>query len=67
MKIKKVEFFGINGVGKSQSEGVLRSILSLRKINTINRRETIVFQSHNVIELNFLDKITLANFKFIKK
>ena len=67
MKIKKVEFFGVNGVGKSYSEAILRNLLDLRKINTVNRREAIVFHSQNVVELNILDKITLSYFKLIEK
>lgn len=67
IKIKKFEVFGINGVGKSHSEGVLRNILNLKRINTISRRQAIVFHSHNVIELSLLDKITLTYFKLIKK
>ncbi len=67
MKIKKVEFFGVNGVGKSYSEAILRNLLDLRKINTVNRREAIVFHSQCVVELNILDKITLSYFKLIEK
>lgn len=67
IKIKRVEFFGINGVGKSYSEKILKNLLNLKKINTINRRQAILFHSHNVIELNLIDKITLAYFKLIEK
>lgn len=66
-KIKKIEFLGINGVGKSHNEVILRNILNLRKINTLNRREAIIFYSHKIIGLNILDKITLKYFKFIEK
>ena len=67
MKIKKVEFFGINGVGKSHSKGVLKNILNLKRINTISRRQAIVFHDHNVIVFSLLDKIILTYFKLIKK
>ena len=67
IKIKKFEFFGINSVGKTHSEGILRNILNLKRINTISRRQAIVFHNHNVIELSLLDKITLTYFKLIEK
>ena len=67
IKIKKFEFFGINGVGNSHSKGVLKNILNLKRINTISRRQAIVFHDHNVIVFSLLDKIILTYFKLIKK
>ena len=67
MKIKIIEFFGINGVGKSYNEALLRELLNSKNINTLSRREAVILYSQKIIKLEILDKITLLYFKYIEK
>ena len=67
MKIKKVEFFGINGAGKSYNYQKLKNYLNIQKIDVYNRREIITSYANKFVKLSLSHKITLIYFKLIEK
>ena len=67
IKIKKVEFFGINGSGKSYNYQKLKNYLNIQKIDAYNRREIITSYANKFVKLSLSHKITLIYFKLIEK